>query len=126
MGGPLAGLRVVDLTTTLTGTHISQTLADFGCDVVQVEPPGGSPLREQPAWPFWARGKQSTVLDLHDADDRTVARDLAGGARFTARYRLATTLTDHHRYPAAALLRLIHTDHERIGRIDPADVEDHG
>jgi crotonobetainyl-CoA:carnitine CoA-transferase CaiB-like acyl-CoA transferase len=80
MGGPLAGLSVVDLTTTLTGAHISQTLADFGCDVVQVEPPGGSPLREQPAWPFLARGKQSIVLDLDDADDRAVARDLAASA----------------------------------------------
>ena len=47
MGGPLDGLRVVDVTTTLTGAHISQTLADFGADVVQVEPPGGSPLRRQ-------------------------------------------------------------------------------
>ena len=77
MAGPLEGLRVADFTSTLTGTHISQTLADFGCDVVQVEPPGGSPLRTQPAWPFWGRGKRSIVLDLHDADDRAVAQRLA-------------------------------------------------
>lgn len=80
MGGPLEGLRAVDLTTTLTGAHISQTLADFGADVVRVEPPGGSPLRTQPAWPFWARGSRSIVLDLTRVDDRSVAQDLAAGA----------------------------------------------
>ena len=45
-----------------------------------VEPPGGSPLRGQPAFPFWARGKQSIVLDFHDADDLLVAQRLARGA----------------------------------------------
>ena len=80
MGGSLEGLSVVDLTATLTGAHISQTLADFGADVVQVEPRSGSPLRRQPAWPFWARGKRSVVLDLAAADDRRVAQDLAARA----------------------------------------------
>ncbi len=80
MGEPLDGLRVVDVTTTLTGAHISQTLADFGADVVQIEPPGGSPLRRQPAWPFWARGKRSVVLDLDVAEDGAAAQDLAAGA----------------------------------------------
>jgi Insertion element 4 transposase N-terminal/Transposase DDE domain len=40
--------------------------------------------------------------------DAQVTVTLADGTRFAARYRLATTLTDHHRYPAAALLRLYH------------------
>jgi crotonobetainyl-CoA:carnitine CoA-transferase CaiB-like acyl-CoA transferase len=80
MGGPLEGLRVIDLTTTLAGVHISQTLCDFGCDVVMVEPPGGHPLRDRPAWPFWGRGKRSLVLDLHDSDDLAVARSLIAGA----------------------------------------------
>ena len=77
MSGPLTGLRVVDLSNTLTGATISGFLADFGADVLHVEPPGGSPLRSQPAFPFWARGKQSMVLDLHDADDLLVARRAA-------------------------------------------------
>jgi crotonobetainyl-CoA:carnitine CoA-transferase CaiB-like acyl-CoA transferase len=80
MGGPLVGLRVVDLSTTLAGAHVSQTLADFGCDVVMIEPPGGSPLRSQPAWPFWGRGKRSVVLDLHRPSDAETARSLAAGA----------------------------------------------
>src|SRR5262245_61041892 len=54
--------------------------ADFGAEVFQVERPGGSPLRAMAAWPFWMRGKQSVVLDLHDANDRDVARSLARDA----------------------------------------------
>ena len=79
MAGPLAGLRVLDLTGTLIGAQVSQTLADFGCDVVMVEPPGGHMLRHQPAWPFWARGKKSIVLDLGTPEDAAVAQSLAAG-----------------------------------------------
>jgi crotonobetainyl-CoA:carnitine CoA-transferase CaiB-like acyl-CoA transferase len=77
MTGALDGLRVVDLSNTLSGTHTSQLFADFGAEVVHVEPPGGSPLRAQPAWPFWARGKKSIELDLRDASDGDVAYGLA-------------------------------------------------
>ena len=80
MAGPLAGLHVVDLSTTLTSTTTSGFLADFGADVVAVEPPGGSPLRSQPAFPFWGRNKRSIVLDLHDTDDAAVAWALASRA----------------------------------------------
>ena len=48
-GSALDGLVVVDLTSTTTGAHITQTLADFGADVTLVEPPGGTPLRQLPA-----------------------------------------------------------------------------
>ncbi len=76
MHAALEGLRVVDLTTTPAGAEVTQLFADFGADVVLVEPPGGSPLREQPAHPVWLRGKKSIELDLHHPDDRQVARDL--------------------------------------------------
>ncbi len=77
MSRALDGLRVVDLSNTLSGTQTSQLFADFGAEVVHVEPPGGSPLRTQPAWPFWARGKKSIELDLRDANDRDVAYGLS-------------------------------------------------
>jgi crotonobetainyl-CoA:carnitine CoA-transferase CaiB-like acyl-CoA transferase len=78
--GPLSGLRVVDLSSTLTGAHTTQFLADFGAEVTMVEGPGGHPLRSQPAWPFWARGKRSILLDLRDPADLATARRLASGA----------------------------------------------
>lgn len=77
MGGALDGLRAVDFSNTLTGAHVGQLLADFGADVVHVEPPGGSVLRTQPAWPFWMRGQRSVVLDLKNDADARVARSLA-------------------------------------------------
>jgi crotonobetainyl-CoA:carnitine CoA-transferase CaiB-like acyl-CoA transferase len=78
--GPLAGLRVLDFSTTAAGAQASQTLADFGAEVAQVEPPGGSQLRAQPSYPFLARGKKSIVLDLRAEADRAVARTMACGA----------------------------------------------
>src|SRR5206468_625583 len=63
---PLDGLRVIDLSDTMTGALASLVLADLGAEVVHVEPPGGSHLRHHPAYPFWARGKKSIVLDLKD------------------------------------------------------------
>jgi crotonobetainyl-CoA:carnitine CoA-transferase CaiB-like acyl-CoA transferase len=79
-GGPLAGLRVLDFSSSPAGAQASQTLADFGAEVAHVEPPGGSPVRAMPGYPFIARGKKSIVLDLGADDDLAVARSLAGGA----------------------------------------------
>ncbi len=78
--GPLAGFRVLDLSNSAAGAQASQTLADFGAEVVHVEPPGGSPLRDLPSFPMIGRGKRSMVLDLHDADDAALARVMVQGA----------------------------------------------
>lgn len=77
---PFSTLRVVDLSPTRVGAQISQLFADYGADVVMVEPPGGSDVRRHPAFPFWGRGKRSIALDLHDEADRDVVRSLARGA----------------------------------------------
>ena len=78
--GPLAGLRVLDFSSSPAGAQASQTLADFGAEVAHVEPPGGSPVRSMPGYPFIARGKKSIVLDLGADEDLAVARSLARGA----------------------------------------------
>jgi crotonobetainyl-CoA:carnitine CoA-transferase CaiB-like acyl-CoA transferase len=67
--GPLAGLVVVDLSTTLPGAQATQFLADCGAEVIMVEPPDGSPLRDLAGWPALLRGKRSVTLDLHDDAD---------------------------------------------------------
>jgi crotonobetainyl-CoA:carnitine CoA-transferase CaiB-like acyl-CoA transferase len=80
MPGPLAHLRVVDL-TDLRGAFAGRLLADLGADVVKVEPPRGDPGRLTPPFaggieapdrslPFLYRNanKRGLVLDLHDAD----------------------------------------------------------
>ncbi len=61
---PLAGIRVVDLSSTLPGAVCTQFLADSGADVLMLEPPEGSPLRAQRGWPMLGRGKRSRIVDL--------------------------------------------------------------
>jgi crotonobetainyl-CoA:carnitine CoA-transferase CaiB-like acyl-CoA transferase len=78
--GPLEGLVVVDLTSNVTSAYTSLLFADYGAEVIQVERPGGSVVRAMTAAPFYLRGKKSIVLDLHDAADVAVARELAAGA----------------------------------------------
>lgn len=79
-GGPLRGLVVIDLTSNVASAYTSLLFADYGAEVIQVEPPGGSQVRAMAAAPFYLRGKKSVVLDLHDPTDLEVARRLASGA----------------------------------------------
>src|ERR1700722_14557892 len=71
--GPLDGVRVLDLSRMVAGNMLSLQLADFGADVVKVEPPAGDPLRDwydsgQPLhWKTYARNKRSLVLNLRHA-----------------------------------------------------------
>lgn len=92
--GPLAGLRVLDLSRVLAGPLCTMTLGDLGADVVKVERPGtGDDTR---TWgPPWASGdsgreaayylavnrnKRSAAVDLKSADGRAFVRALAVGA----------------------------------------------
>jgi crotonobetainyl-CoA:carnitine CoA-transferase CaiB-like acyl-CoA transferase len=70
----LEGLRVVDMATVFAGPGAAKYLADFGADVVKVEPPGGDGTRAMGwrdpddgltfAWKVLGRGKRAVVLDL--------------------------------------------------------------
>lgn len=55
-------------------------MADYGAEVIKVEPPGGDPFRFQPAWLSWNRGKKGIVLDLSTTEGREQAIRLAGEA----------------------------------------------
>jgi len=94
--GPLAGVRVVDLTRMLAGPFCTQQLADLGADVVKIESPAGDPVRRHGAfreglsWYFAAfnRNKRSVVLDLRGAAGRdALARLLADADMLVENFR---------------------------------------
>ena len=86
--GPLAGLRVVEICSTIAGPACARLLADFGADVIKIEPPGGDPVRQMGRHvgdvSLYAasilRNKRSVVLDLKSADDRALAHELIARA----------------------------------------------
>jgi crotonobetainyl-CoA:carnitine CoA-transferase CaiB-like acyl-CoA transferase len=85
MPGALADLRVLDLSRSVAGAWCSRLLADFGADVITVEPPGGHPLRRLAPWDdkgvsiparYYLANKRSIALDVADERDRDRARAL--------------------------------------------------
>jgi crotonobetainyl-CoA:carnitine CoA-transferase CaiB-like acyl-CoA transferase len=79
MAGSLDGLRVIDLTSHLSGPYCGMLLADMGADVIKVERPDtGDEARRMPPFvggegaPFmlWNRNKRSVALDLKSEADR--------------------------------------------------------
>jgi formyl-CoA transferase len=88
-GGPLAGLKVLELGQLIAGPFAAKTLADFGADVVKIEPPaGGDPLRKWRLlkdgtsvwWQVQSRNKRSLALDLRQPEAQDIVRRLAAEA----------------------------------------------
>src|ERR671928_872491 len=87
--GPLDGLLVADFARVLAGPYATMLLGDLGATVIKVESPGGDDTR---AWlppehngvsTYFLgvnRNKRSITLDLGNADDRSVAHELAARA----------------------------------------------
>ena len=80
--GPLTGLRVIDCSWGTAGPRATGMLADYGADVIWVEPPGGDPYREElaVAYSVFNRGKRSISLDLRDDRDLRVLLGLIDSA----------------------------------------------
>lgn len=88
--GPLAGLRVVDLTRVLAGPICTMWLGDMGADVVKIERPGGGDDTRGWGPPFQGgesayylgvnRNKRSVALDLSQEDGRNILRKLIATA----------------------------------------------
>jgi formyl-CoA transferase len=85
----LEGLKVLELGQLIAGPFAGKTLADFGADVIKVEPPGdGDPLRKWRLlhdgtsvwWQVQSRNKKSIVLDLRSEEGRNGVRTLAAEA----------------------------------------------
>jgi len=87
--GPLRGLKVLELGQLIAGPFAAKTLADFGAEVIKIEPPGvGDPLRKWRLlkegtsvwWQVQSRNKRSLALDLKDPEAQDIVRKLAAQA----------------------------------------------
>ncbi|MDE2401498.1 MAG: CoA transferase [Burkholderiales bacterium] len=90
----LAGIKVIELGQLIAGPFAGKTLADFGAEVIKIEPPpseagpGGDPLRQWRMlhngtsvwWQVQSRNKKSVVLDLRTAEGRAAVRQLINEA----------------------------------------------
>ncbi|WP_334188749.1 CaiB/BaiF CoA transferase family protein [Noviherbaspirillum sp.] len=115
MNGPLAGVRVIDLSAVVSGPMAAGMLAEQGADVIKVEPPGGDmsrrvgPAKGDISALFMAinRGKRSVVLDLKLAQARAVLEELI---------RDADVLIENFRPGTMARLGL---DYEQVRKSNP-------
>ncbi|HEY7053237.1 MAG TPA: CoA transferase [Mycobacterium sp.] len=117
MAGPLEGIKVVELGVWVAGPAAGGIMADWGADVVKIEPPSGDPARMfgrmlgsdfgNPPFEMDNRGKRSIMLDLTSADNRATALGLASEADvFVTNVRLAA-------------LRRFGLDFETLGAANP-------
>ncbi|ORI27074.1 CaiB/BaiF CoA-transferase family protein [Rhodococcus sp. 1168] len=88
--GPLSDLRVVEMGQLLAGPFCGQLLADFGAEVIKLEPPGtGDPMRQWGRekshgkslwWPVVARNKKSVTCNLRSEEGQALARKIIADA----------------------------------------------
>lgn len=71
--GTLKGLRVIDFGQYIAGPMAAMILADYGADVIHVDPPGGPRWNAYESNAVLMRGKRNIILDLNDPDDLATA-----------------------------------------------------
>ncbi|MEX1195418.1 MAG: CoA transferase [Dehalococcoidia bacterium] len=89
----LSDLQVLDLSDGIAGAYCTKLLADYGADVIAIEPPAGNPLRRTgpfvggspdretgAVWLYLGTNKRSVTLDIHTATGRRLFRRMAEGA----------------------------------------------
>ena len=91
---PLEGIKVIDLTAAMAGPYCTQLLADFGADVLKIEPPGRGDMQrafgppflegESPYYLINNRNKRGMTLDLRTDRGQEIFRKLVVGADVVA------------------------------------------
>ncbi|WP_223592733.1 CaiB/BaiF CoA transferase family protein [Neobacillus bataviensis] len=117
MPGPLSGIRVVDVTTNISGPSLTMILADLGAEIIKIErPKTGDDSRGM--GPFWEgegvyflqinRNKQSIVIDLKKESGRQIVYDLV---------QTADVFVENFRYQKAEKMGL---GYEKLKQLNPS------
>src|SRR5713101_4381794 len=116
MAGPLAGIRVIDVTIAVLGPVATQILGDMGAEVIKVETPEGDPMRQ--IGPARNPGMAAYFLNLN-RNKKSLVLDLKKPAARAAMLRLAATadVFVHNMRPAAAARLGI--DYGAIAAVNP-------
>ena len=129
--GPLAGVRVIDLTSMVMGPYATQIRADMGADVIKIEPPGGDDTRYISQGPVHGmggvfgnvnRGKRSVILDLKREEGKAALRALLADADVfvhSMRARAIERLGFAYEAVAALNPRIVYTNCYGYGRRGP-------
>ena len=118
--GPLKGVRVLDLSRLVAGNTLTQVLADFGAEVIKVEPPEGDTLRAWKVadvdtnWKLYGRNKKSLCLDLRKPAACALLLDLVPTAAMLIESFRPGVLEDmglaplalHERNPGLVIVRI--------------------
>ena len=133
MGSPvpvLNGLKVVEMTVWVAGPSAGGIMADWGADVVKVEPPVGDPQRNlfkaigykedmpNPAFALDNRGKRSVVLDLRSDEGKAAMEKLLEGADIFLSNMRPSALERLNLHPSQV--------HERFPKLIVATVSGYG
>jgi len=113
--GPLNGVRVVDLSRLVAGNVLTLQLADFGAEVIKIEPPEGDHIRSRPPTrqgrsTYFAQlnaGKKSLALDLKKPEAIRIVKQLVAGA---------DALVENYR---PGVMQRLGLDYETLSAINP-------
>jgi crotonobetainyl-CoA:carnitine CoA-transferase CaiB-like acyl-CoA transferase len=116
MSGPLAGIRVIDLTSVVMGPYATQILGDQGADVIKIEPPEGDVFRY--VTPFRNAGMSAAFLNLN-RNKRSIALDLKTDKDMQIMLDLLITADVFVTTVRPQAMRKLGLDYERLCELNP-------
>ena len=119
--GPLAGVRVLDLSRLVAGNMLTQVLGDFGAEVIKVEPPAGDTLRAwqtsgvQTNWKIYARSDRHYVKKFEEETNLECHVLLDVSASMAYRGSAPMSKLEYGSVLAGALAFLMHRQRDATG-----------
>jgi crotonobetainyl-CoA:carnitine CoA-transferase CaiB-like acyl-CoA transferase len=111
----LAGIKVIDFTTTIAGPHCSRLLADLGADVIKIEAPEGDTMRTRPP----IRGQSSTMFGQLNVSKRSVVLNLKDPQAIEAVRKLIDTADVVIENYRPGVMKRLGLDYDSVKRTNP-------